>query len=65
MSLISLVIALIIICVVYWAIRQILAAFGIGPPIATVVQVLYVLIVVLWLVQTLGLVSGGPIVRLR
>ena len=65
MTLISLVIALIIICVVYWAIRQILAAFSIGPPIATVIQVLFVLIVVLWLVQSLGLVSSGPILRVR
>jgi hypothetical protein len=65
MSLISLVIALIVICVVYWAIVQILAAFGIGNPVATVIKVLFVLLVVLWLVQAIGLVSGGPIIRLR
>jgi hypothetical protein len=65
MSLISLLIALILICVAYWAIRQILSAFGIGPPIATVVQVLFVLVVVLWLVQELGLISGGPVLRIR
>lgn len=64
MSLISLLIALIVVCVVYWAITQILAAFGIGNPIATVVKVLFVLLVVLWLVQNLGLFTG-PVIRLR
>ena len=64
MSLISLLIALIVVCVVYWAIIQILAAFGIGNPIATVVKVLFVLLVVLWLVQILGLFTG-PVIRLR
>lgn len=64
MSLISLLIVLIVVCVVYWAIRQILAAFAIGPPIATVVQVVFVLLVVLWIVQELGLISG-PVLKLR
>lgn len=64
MSLISLLIVLIVVCVVYWAIRQILAAFAIGPPIATVVQVVFVLIVVLWIVQELGVFSG-PVIKLR
>ena len=58
MTLIGLLIVLIVVCVVYWAIRQILAAFGIGNPIATVVQVVFVLIVVLWIVQQLGLLGG-------
>lgn len=65
MSLIGLLIVLIIVCVVYWAIRQILAAFSIGPPIATVVQVVFVLLVVLWIVGQLGLVNTGPVLRLR
>jgi uncharacterized membrane protein YwzB len=65
MSLISLVIVLIVVCVVYWAIIQILAAFGIGNPIATVIKVLFVLVVVLWLVQNLGIISGGPILRVH
>jgi hypothetical protein len=63
MSLIGLLIVLLIACVVYWAIRQILAAFSIGPPIATVVQVVFVLIIVLWIVEQLGFV--GPVLRVR
>jgi len=56
MSLLSLLVALIVICLVFWAVRALLAAFSIGDPIATVVYVLMVLIVVLWL---LGGISGG------
>jgi hypothetical protein len=65
MSLIGLLIVLLIFCLVVWAARQILAAFAIGPPIATVVQVVIVLIFVLWLIEALGLLPAGPIIRVR
>lgn len=65
MSLVGLLIVLIVVCVIYWAIRQILAAFGVGNPIATVVQVVFVLIVVLWIIQNLGLIGSGPLIKLR
>jgi hypothetical protein len=54
MSLIGLVIALLIFCVVLWAARALMAAFGIGDPIATVVYVLLVLLLLVWLWQGLG-----------
>ena len=42
---------------------RILAAFGVGEPIATVVQVAFVVLVVLWLV---GMFFGGaPSLKLR
>ena len=63
MSLLSLLVALIVVGLVWWAVTAILRAFGIGDPIATLVRVLFVIVVVLWL---LGLVTGiGPVVRLR
>lgn len=62
MTLLSLLVTLIVICLVFWAIRAILTAFGIGDPIATVVYVLMVLFVVLWL---LGQVSGGSLGTFR
>jgi hypothetical protein len=65
MSLIGLLIVLLIFCLVVWAARQILAAFAIGPPIATVVQVVIVLIFVLWLIEALGLLPAGPVLRVR
>jgi hypothetical protein len=54
MSLVSLLVALIVICLLFWAVRAILAAFSIGDPIATVVYVLMVLFVVLWLLGGIG-----------
>ena len=63
MSLIGLLVALVVICLLFWAVTRILAAFGVGDPIATVVKVVFVVIVVLWLVSALGFGTGLP--RLR
>lgn len=57
MSLIGLLVVLIVAALVYWGILRILAAFGIGDPIATVVQVAFVIIVVLYLAS--AFVGGG------
>ena len=64
MSLIALVIWILILCVVYWAIVQIMGVFGIPAQIQVIVQVLIVLLFVLWLVSSLGLISGGPVINL-
>ncbi len=61
MDLISLLVALIVIALLFWAVRALLAAFGIGDPIATVVYVLMVVIVIIYL---LGLVTGSPVLHL-
>lgn len=57
MSLIALLIAVLVVCVVLWCVRMLLAAFGVGNPIATVVYVIIVLIALVWLIQALG--GGG------
>ncbi len=64
MDLVSLFIVLLVFCVLIWAARALMSAFGIGDPIATVVYVILVLVVVLYVVQALGFV-GGPHLRLR
>ena len=64
MSLIGILIVLIVFCVVIWAARSLMAAFGVGDPIATVVYVLLVLIMLIWLLQQFGVI-GGPVLRLR
>lgn len=64
MSLLSILIVLLVFCIVIWAARSLMAAFGVGDPIATVVYVVLVLICLLWLLQQLGVV-GGPVLRLR
>jgi uncharacterized membrane protein YwzB len=63
MSLIAVLVALIILALVYWAILRILAAFGVGEPIATVVQVAFVIIVVLYLVS--AFFGASPMMRIR
>jgi uncharacterized membrane protein YwzB len=62
MDLITLLVYLIVICVVFWAVRALLGAFAIGEPIATVVQVLLVVLVLLALV---GALTGSPSLGLR
>ena len=57
MDLLTLLVYLIVICVVFWAVRALLGAFSIGEPIATVVQVLLVVLVLLALV---GALTGSP-----
>lgn len=64
MPLIPLLIALLIMCVVIWAARSLLAAFGIGDPIATVVYVLLVLVFLLYLFQGFG-GAGMGLPRIR
>lgn len=63
MSIISLLVALVVICLVWWALNAILRAFGVGDPIATVVKVVFVVIVILWIISALGYGTGFP--RLR
>ena len=62
MSLIGLLVALVILCLGWWAVNAILRAFGVGDPIATVVKVVFVCAVVLSLLSLLGY---GPSLRLR
>lgn len=57
MPILSILIALLILCVVYWAAEKLMAAFGVGEPIHTVV---IVLLVILALVYLFSLISAGP-----
>ena len=63
MSIVSLLIVLLLFCLVIWVVRSVLSAFGIGDPIYTIVQVIFVLIFVLWLVEMLGVLPTGPVLR--
>ena len=61
MDLVSLLIAVLVLCVVIWAVNYLMAAFSLPSQIQAVVYVLIVLFVVLWIV---GLLGGGPSLRL-
>ena len=64
MNILSLLVVLLVMCIVIWAARALMAAFGIGDPIASVVYVILVVVVVIWLVQQLGY-GGGLNLHLR
>lgn len=57
----TLLVGLIVVCVVVWAAKMLMGAFGIGDPIATVVYVLLVLVALYWLLGEFGLVSRIPL----
>lgn len=59
MSILSLLVVLIVCGLIYWGTNALIAAFGIGDPIATVIKVLVVLVLVLYVVQFFGLMPRG------
>lgn len=59
MNILGLLVVVLLLCLAYWAMRQIMGAFAIPKPIETVVTVLFVVIAVLWIVQAL---SVSPLV---
>lgn len=63
MSILGLLVALVVLCLCWWAITAILRAFGVGDPIATLVKVVFVVIVVLWLLSSV--LGVGPSLHLR
>jgi uncharacterized membrane protein len=56
MTIIGLLVALVLICLVIWAAKALLTAFGIGEPLHTVI---WVVVVILAVLIVLGYV-GGP-----
>ncbi len=62
MSLIALLIAIIIVGVIWYCARLLIAAFTIPEPIASVI---YVILVLICLIYVLGLIGYGPMVRFR
>jgi hypothetical protein len=64
-TIVGLLIALVVVCLLFWAVNAILAAFGVGDPIATLVKVVFVVLVVLYLLSAFGVVNVGPQLRLR
>jgi len=58
---VSLLVGLIVICLMFWAVRALCSAFGVGEPIITVIYVLMVIMVVFWLLTLFG---SGPSLRI-
>ena len=55
-ELLSLLIALLVVVVLVWAVKELTRAFGVEDPIKTVLYVLVVLIVVVWLLRRFAFV---------
>ncbi len=65
MDIMGLIVFLCVIGLLFWVIKMLSTAFAIPAPIVTVLQVVLVVIIVLYLLQSLGLVTGGPKFRLN
>lgn len=61
MSLISLLIALVILCFVWWAAHKILDGFGIKNPLAAIVEVIVVGLALLVILDWFGYGPGLPL----
>ena len=57
--LITLLVYLLVACIVLWAAKALMAAFGVGDPIATVVYVLIVLVILLGILNVFGVMPGS------
>lgn len=62
MTLVGLLIVVIILCLCFWAVQTLTTAFAVPQQVRAVILVLMVVIVVLWLLSSLG--HGGPVLRL-
>jgi hypothetical protein len=63
LSIVALLVAVLVACLVYWAPTRIMAAFGVGDPIRTVVIVVLVVLLCIWLLGMLGLRLPSGILR--
>lgn len=64
-TILALFVLLIVIGVVFWGARKLLAAFQVGEPISSVVIVLLVLVCLVVVLQAFGLMPGADLIRLR
>lgn len=65
MSIIGFLVALILICLAFWVVREVTTAFGLPAPIVKIIYVFMVIIVVLALLQMTGMLTSGPQIRLQ
>lgn len=57
----TILLSVLILAVVYWVVMRLLAAFGVGDPISTVVQLIFVVILLLYLLS--AVFGFGPGIR--
>lgn len=62
MTLVGLIVVLVVVGVVLWMVNNLIP---IDPKIRTIINVIVVLAVCLWLLDSFGLLHGGPVLRVR
>jgi len=62
MSLVTLVVVLVVVGFLLWAIQTFIPM---DPKIKTLLQVVVVIIMLLWVLQGLGILNAGPVIRLK
>lgn len=58
MTIIGLLVFLIILGVLFWAVRALSGAFGLPAPLVTVIYVILVVIALLWILSAFGLIGS-------
>lgn len=53
-GLIEMLIVLLVVCVILWAARELMSAFGVGNPISTVIWVIIVILVLVYVARRFG-----------
>jgi hypothetical protein len=56
--LLMLVLAVLVLCVVYWAVTSLLTAFKVEDPIRTIIVVAVVLVLLIWFIGYTGVLGG-------
>ena len=57
---ISLIVGVILLILAFWALRTLAGTFGLPPQIVAVLNVVFVVLFVLWILQIFGLLSRVP-----
>jgi hypothetical protein len=60
MSLVSIIVAIVVVGLLLWAAEQI----PMSPPIKRILQVVVVVVLILWLLQVFGLLGGAADIRI-
>jgi hypothetical protein len=63
MTIIGLLVFLIVVGLLFWAVKAISGAFGIPPPVVVVIQVILVILAILYILQAIG--APLPMLKLR
>jgi hypothetical protein len=62
MPLVSILISLLVLCLIWWVAKYIATSFGAPPPILVIINVVFAVLLLIWLIQLLGGGLASPII---